>query len=765
MPCSYSFNQFSVTGDCENNGSGGFTLYLSSTSEPMSITWLLPNPYPPGIGGPQVETPIYNGSYTYVGVPAGTYVFTVNDSCGSPTVTTENNRQTISITVSSGTSCVNIGNVVNTSCGQDNGSLEATVANTNGTVTYRLYLENNNNRVTPIPTPPNEPSDPDLIRLEVLDSDVFVFENLPYGIYYVIADDGGGCTGRSENVIIQSSVGINYGTYVVNDADCGNVATGVGKILVTGLTGTPPYTYLWQGVTSPQYLIDTGQSLTGSSITGLTAGFYSVLITDSKGCELSTTVEVIEKQPVSIATVSSSPPTCFDTNGSITVTVINGTGPYRYSIPSLPFTDISYSQTYTFNNLPGGFYQVFVTDAALCSDNETTQVNQSNSFAIRSINTTPPTCGNSNGSLTATIVGNASATYTYILSGANGSVQTYSGSLERTFNNLSPQNYLLTITDGVCTYTNVYDLSSQSLFTITTSITGTTCGNNNGAITITKSTGGTAPFIFSIQDNLGNNNQSSSNTSLSSFTFNNLASGSYIGLVEDSKGCEEYVYFDIDDSENVYFILIPTDSTTGSNGQILANIFQGTPPFTLTWSSNVNNQTGTTVTNLSAGTYTLTVQDSAGCVLSNSVTLQGNYVASNFSVFNICDSTIASTDELTERTLGKMLVEGYIDLTSGCTNCLMNSAIFSAVTTVAGSAFTQSFYTATTLNTVPSESLWASTVQTLLSGVTGVGTVTINTNDNTITVDTDCEESTNGLANQNIVVQLKIVYDIDCESC
>ena len=72
MSCQYNFSQFSVTGDCENNSSGGFTLYLSSTSEPMSITWLLPNPYPPGIGGPQVETPIYNGTYTYLGIPAGT---------------------------------------------------------------------------------------------------------------------------------------------------------------------------------------------------------------------------------------------------------------------------------------------------------------------------------------------------------------------------------------------------------------------------------------------------------------------------------------------------------------------------------------------------------------------------------------------------------------------------------------------------------------------------------------------------------------------
>ena len=764
MPCTYDFSQFSVTGDCENNGSGGFTLYLSSTSEPMSITWILPNPWPPE-GGDTVETPVFNGEREYLNVPAGTYVFTINDSCGGPTLPTENNRETISITVSSGTSCVNIGEVINTICGQENGSLETTIVNSNGTVTYRLYLENNNNRVEPIPAPPNEPQDPDLIRIVDADSNSFIFQNLPYGIYYVIANDGAGCTGRSENVIIQSSVGVNYGTYVVNDADCGNVSTGVGKIFITGLTGTAPYTYLWAGVSDPKYLLDTGQSLTGSSITGLTAGFYSVLITDSNGCQLSQTVQILEKLPVSIENIIPTPPTCFDANGSITVTVINGTGPYRYTIPSIPFTDISYSQTYTFNNLPGGSYQVFVTDAALCSDNGQTQLNQSNSFALGPITTKLPTCGNSNGSITASIVGNPDSTYIYTLSGANGTVQSYSASLQKVFPNLSPQNYQLTISGGSCAYTNVYDLSSTSLFTLTASVTGATCGNNNGSVTITKSTGGTPQFIFSIQDTLGNNNQSYINPPFSSNTFYNLASGSYVGLVEDGGGCEEYVYFDITESENVYFILIPTDSTNGSNGQILANIVQGTPPFTLTWSSNVNGQTGSVVTNLSAGTYTLTVEDAAGCVLSNSVVLQGNYVASNFSVYNICDSTIISTDVISERTLGKMLVEGYLDVTSGCTNCLMNSAIFSAVTTVAGSAFTQSFYTATTLNTVPSESLWASTVQTLLSGVTGVGTVTVNTTDNTITVDTDCEESTNGLANQNIVVQLKIVYDIDCESC
>jgi hypothetical protein len=152
-------------------------------------------------------------------------------------------------------------------------------------------------------------------------------------------------------------------------------------------------------------------------------------------------------------------------------------------------------------------------------------------------------------------------------------------------------------------------------------------------------------------------------------------------------------------------------------------------------------------------------------VLSNSITLQGTFLASNFSLFNVCDSVIASTGEIIERDMSKMLVEGYLDLTSGCTNCLMNSAIFSAVTTVAGTGYSQSFYTATTLNDVPTETQWSNTVKNLLSGATGIGTVTVNTTENTITVDTSCEESNNGLANQNITVQLKIVYDIDCESC
>jgi hypothetical protein len=644
--------------------------------------------------------------------------------------------------------------------------LTATIQNSNGNVDFYLYLQNNTT-LPPLEQPNIENANPDLIDFVNIGSNSYTFQNLPSGVYYIIANDGGGCTGRSENVIINSSTQLNFGTYIVNDADCGNVSTGVGKIFITGLTGTSPYNYRWNGVGNTiQYLSDSNQSLSGSSITGLTAGFYDVTVTDAAGCFLTVTSEITEKLPVSIASTETNPPTCFESNGSITVTLINGTPPYRFNIPSISFTDISYSQTYTFTNLPGGNYQIIITDAALCNTQTSVQINQSNSFAIGAINITQPTCGNSNGILDITLIGNTNGiSYTYTLSGANGTSLNRVGGLSQTFTNLSSQNYSLTITDGVCTYTNIYSLETTSLYSLTIDTTGTTCGNNNGVVTITKASGGTGPFIFSIVDIDGNNNQASPQILFSSYTFSNLAPGTYFATIEDKNLCEETSSFVINSSENVNFTLIPQDSTNGSNGEIVANIYQGLPPFTLTWSSNVNGQTGNTVTNLSAGTYTLTVTDFAGCVLSNSITLQGTFLASNFSLFNVCDSVIASTGEIIERDMSKMLVEGYLDLTSGCTNCLMNSAIFSAVTTVAGTGYSQSFYTATTLNDVPTETQWSNTVKNLLSGATGIGTVTVNTTENTITVDTSCEESNNGLANQNITVQLKIVYDIDCESC
>jgi len=747
MACDFDFSNFNVVGDCQNNGSGEFTLNLSASSEPMSITWFLPNPWSPNAGGgPSVETGILSGPRTYSNLPAGLYVLEINDSCGSPTAVTENNRTTLNIYVSSASSCISIANVTPTTCGFSNGALTATTANFYGQGQLILYKDD-------IP-----------VQTVTTISNTTFFENLDSGVYYLIGDDGGGCTGRSENCIIMPSTQLNYGLYTVNSSNCGNISTGVGKIFITGLTGVAPYTYLWSSPTPS--LLNNGQSLIGTSLTGLTTGIYNVTITDAQGCTYTQTTQITEVPPVAIQEVTPTPPSCFDPNGSIQVTVINGTPPYRYYIPSINYIDISYNQTYTFSGLYGGIYSIIVTDSSLCVANTQVTLTQPNSFAIGSITPVNSRCGNNNGSISIILNGNPSPIYTYSITNSNGNVVSQpQQSLSTSFNGLFPDTYTLKISDTTCTYSGTVVIASTSLYNITTQVTGTTCGNNNGRVEIFLSTGGTSPFIYSIQGGNGSPIPPSTQTQLTSYTFNNLSSGYYQVMVEDNNGCREINNFVIDESEAIDFILIPTNSTNGSNGQIFTNIFQGIPPFTLTWSSNVNGQTGITVSNLSAGTYSLTVQDNDGCGITKSIPLSGSFILSNLSEYNICESTISSTGDITERTLGKMLLEGYLDLTSGCTDCLLSSATFSALAVVAGTAFTQSFYTATTLNDVPSNSSWYNTVDSLLSSVTGIGEVIVDTQNNTITVNTSCEETTDGLSNQNITVQVSILYDINCVSC
>ena len=110
-----------------------------------------------------------------------------------------------------------------------------------------------------------------------------------------------------------------------------------------------------------------------------------------------------------------------------------------------------------------------------------------------------------------------------------------------------------------------------------------------------------------------------------------------------------------------------------------------------------------------------------------------------------------------------MLNEGYVDLTVDENNCILNEATFEAITIVNGVTESLIFYTTTSLTDAPSETLFATTVRNLLLGYDGIGNVTINTNTNKITITSDCGSDVN-LLDSNILVKLKINYEISCET-
>lgn len=714
MACALDYT-FTVTGDCSNNGSGGFTLSIIGNSPDYSIQWIDPVSFGSISLNPGVT------AYTKTNLTSGTYTFDLIDSC-SPT----NTIQTINVYVSSGTT-VSVVDYNDTTCGLNNG--EITVSTTNSydnNITFNLYDNTYG-----------------LIQSANTVNTTTTFFNLSASTYYVVGNDGGGCTGQSQTVIIKPSTTVNYDLIVVNETGC---AVKSGKAFVTNVVGTPPYTYLW----------DNGQ--TTPSITGLTTGAYSVTVTDGNNCSVTKTANVVKVPPIGIVSVFTEPPGCFSYDGEVTVYITGGTAPYFYSGSSSSNNGPSFSDNYTFTNLGSGLLNIMVTDAGLCNATTSTVLTPPGGFTVQSINTVNSTCGLAGGKIDIELFGGTKP-FKYKLTKPDGNNLSQStDSLQWSFPNLVSGTYTLTIEDGSpCVYTNTFVIANDPVYTLSATTTNSSCNLENASVII-YAIGSEPPFTFILDDGP----EESGN--FSSVTFNNLSIGSHKVDVTDSTGCNQSITFTINSSSGVDFTLTSTDAIGGNNGTIQTSITQGEPPFTLSWSPNVNGQTGLTVTNLSAGTYTLTVTDSNGCTKNRTVVVDGNVVLSSYLTYEVCDSDLTNTGALLLKGPKQMLLEGFYELNIGNTNCILNEAIFEAIVTVNGVTTTDDFYTGNTLNDYPTIEQWVDTVEALLLTYEGLGNVTFNIESNDMKITTDCESETS-LNDAGIDISLKIYYDISCQEC
>jgi hypothetical protein len=320
MSCFLSYTS-SITGDCSNTNLGAFTIDINGEAPDYTIQWLSPTTGTTSLG-------VGVTAYTRTNLSAGTYSFNIIDSCSDG-----NTILPVNIYISSGT-CVTVTNILNTLCESNNGSLTATTSNFYGTSSYSLY-----DSVT------------GLISTVNPDYNYYVFDNLPSGTYYVIANDGGGCTGKSESVIIKNSSNLSFGLYKVDNAGC---AVNSGKLIITGLTGTPPYTYLWSN------------GGTEDSITGLTAGFYTVTVTDYSRCSISVSDVIYDVPKVGLGALYLTQPSCFTADGEVQIIITGGTPPFYY-LGSNGVTNVTFDKTVTFTGLGPGAFNIQVTDAGLCN--------------------------------------------------------------------------------------------------------------------------------------------------------------------------------------------------------------------------------------------------------------------------------------------------------------------------------------------------------------------------------------------------------------
>ena len=702
-----------VTGDCSNTNVGSISLGLTGGTSPYTVEWL----------SPVLSTDIIiTEPAIKTGLSATTYAVRVNDS-----TLPINEEFYINIPVSSGV-CATILGVQGTTCSENNGSVTGTSSSDYSSTTFYLYH-----------------GDGVFSQSATTSQSTIEFGSLTAGTYYMTVLDLGGCTGQSSSFIVEESEPLNYGLYAVPNSSCGGNA--MGKIMITGLTGTPPYSYLWT------------TSATGSTVTGLTAGIYSVDVTDYYGCVLTKTATISDVPPIGLGIFTATEPTCFSADGVLTIQITGGTAPYYYSA-STGQVVVQYPTSWSISGLSPGNYSFQVTDAALCTIVVGTTLTSPNGITSVSISTQGSTCSSSEGSITVSVNGGSSP-YIYTLIYPGGNVLNVSNNqTTQLFSNLSSGTYGVSVQDqSGCFYMDEVTLFATNTFTISTETTGTTCNRSNGYILVNKSEGGSSPFDYSL-DGLVN----IIDTTLSAITFDNVSVGQHTITVTDSTGCTQTTQVYVEASSPLDYSLYSTSCGTGSDGSLTAFISEGTPPFSYTWSSNVpGNPQDILAQGLTAGTYSLIIVDDNGCSLSRTtnITCDATYVSYQTYVMG---SELFNIQSQTKYGLLQMLNDGYDDLTSGNTSCNLISADYTVKVSVnpLGLTTSQSFYTATSLIDAPSDNLYYDTVVDLLNTIPGIGVITVDSANNQITIQTSTDSST--LDGQEIIIELIIVYDIICLS-
>ena len=291
---------FTTTPSICNASNGSATLTASGGSAPYTYGW--------------ITTPAQI-SPTASGLMAGTYSVLVGDASGCSatyTVAVPLVVNTFSVTPAQ----------TNVKCfGSNNGSANATPSG--GAAPYSYAWS-----TTPAQTTPS-------------------ISNISAGNYSVTITDANGCT-KTATFIIMQPAALTTTTSVVNNTKCHLSSDGNAATNPSG--GTAPYIYGWT---------PTGQNTQTAS--GLMAGTYSAVVTDSSGCIVSSPVIITQPTAISLTqTVANA--SCGVSNGSASVSATGGTGAYTYLWLTSPV-----QITPTVSNLASGIYTVLVTDANGCN--------------------------------------------------------------------------------------------------------------------------------------------------------------------------------------------------------------------------------------------------------------------------------------------------------------------------------------------------------------------------------------------------------------
>ena len=464
---------------------------------------------------------------------------------------------------------------------------------------------------------------------------------------YSVTVSSDGCESSNTVSIGSSSTTVSFDA-IPSNPTC---SYETGSIVVNNFVGASPFTVAWD-----EGSVD---DITGTyTITGLTTGDYTVIVTDADGCG-STQSGLSITVPSEIAfTISSTPQICT-TLGSATVEIANS-GNYSY-VWHNSANEVVGSNSNELPDVAAGNYSVTVTTTATgCYATETVTVGNNPTNVTFSADATSPDCSYETGSIAVTdIVGTANYTVAWDGGSENGISDDH-----YTISNLGTGNYSVTVTDanGCSSTQSGLSITVPSEIAFTISSTPQIC-TTLGSATVEIANSGNYSYVWhnSANEVVGSNSNE----------LTDVAAGNYsVTVTSTATGC--YATETVIVGNNPTNVTFSADATSPAcsyeTGSIAVADIVGTANYTVAWNGGSENGISDdhyTISNLGTGNYIVTVTDANGC----SATQSGLSV----SVPNEITYSVSAVEQICS-TAGSITLESVSGGTGGYSYQWSNSA-------------------------------------------------------------------------------------------
>ena len=309
------------------------------------------------------------------------------------------------------------------------------------------------------------------------------------GTYDVQLTVGDGSTTDSQTFTSTITVVANPTSAIVNSSNvsCNGGNDGSGE--VSASAGTPNYSFSW----APSG----GNSAAAS---GLSAGSYTVTITDANNCTTTQSVVITEPTALSVNQPSVINASCGMQDGQVSVSVAGGTPSYSYAL-----NGGAQQSSATFSGLGVGTYSIDIIDANGCQENVSATVTNPNAPSANISATDEDCAGDCDGEATATITG---GTAPYTVNWDNSMSGT-------TISGLCAGSYIATVVDANnCQTTQTVTIGSTSQVPVASASPSTTTLDIavNGDVTFTDNSSNASSYDWDFGDSNTSNQSSPTHT-------------------------------------------------------------------------------------------------------------------------------------------------------------------------------------------------------------------------------------------------------------